>query len=140
MSGARGDAGADAFLDGSRSPALLEKIDVLLPGYADHQAQPVFRSRVEQPRRRKRVRAQRVESALRHVGEVAGDHSRLGVELAASIGTEGAVCRTLHAELVLTREQELAPHVRTRGCPSNTQRRAPPAMGGSVLARVCLVL
>ena len=92
---------------------MLEKIDVMLPGDADQHEHAVLCSRVEQPRRRKRVGAHGVQAAAGHVGEVAGDRSRLRVKLAASIGAEGAICCTTQIQLAVADEQEPASGMRT---------------------------
>ena len=55
------------MLDRSPAAPVLEEVDVLLPRDADHDEEPVFGGDIEQPARRNRVCANRVEAVGGHL-------------------------------------------------------------------------
>jgi hypothetical protein len=91
------------------APATFADVaDGALATEADEQPEPVLERKVQQPARRRRVRAHGIEAVARHEREIAVDGGRRRVLVAVGIGPERAVGDAAHVELLDASEQELA--------------------------------
>lgn len=107
MSRARAHALAYPRLDrGGKRPAL-EKVDVLLPGDADHDAQPVPGCGVQQGGRRDGVGADGVDAVRGHRREVALDLLGRRKLAAGPVRAKRAVGDAAQGELLVARVEEL---------------------------------
>jgi hypothetical protein len=72
--------------------AIVEKGDVLRPGYAGHDAQAVARRFVQEVDSRGRVRPDRVEAEVGHLPEVLGNTLQCGELVSVGVRRERSVC------------------------------------------------
>jgi hypothetical protein len=98
VAGAGGHGGAHAVLDDDGQPRVIEEGDVLLPRNPDHDPQALPVSRLQQPRRRHGIGADRVETLGRDPLQVALDLLPVVELVAGVIRPEGAVGDPAHPE------------------------------------------
>jgi hypothetical protein len=101
------DAGLHATFDRAPPSAVLEERDVLLPGKSDHDPKTVLGREIEEPQRRGRVRANRIDAVVAHAREIVRDDGRQRIVGAVGPGRKGAVRDTAHVELLASGVQEL---------------------------------
>ena len=96
MAGALANPLANSLHHLVRQRSVIQKSDVLFPRQADQHPEPVLAGAIEQPARRNRVRAQRVDAGGGHLLEIPGDRCDIVVFAAIRFGAEGAVGDAAH--------------------------------------------
>jgi hypothetical protein len=104
---ARRDAFSYALNDRAGAIPVLQKRDVLLPGDADEHTEPVLSGEVEEPLGWDGVRPDRVDTVLRHRGEVGRDHPAVVKLLALIVRTECPVRDATYVELLRSAMEKL---------------------------------
>jgi hypothetical protein len=95
----------------SRRVLICEKRDVLGPPQTDHHSQPGLRRFVEQPLRRCRVGANRIDAVPHHRGEVAGDDLARRELVPVRVRCERPVGDPFDPESLSVHTNELAVHL-----------------------------
>ena len=112
MPGPDAHLGAHHLLNRTCAFAVIEKGHRPLDRKAGHDPQTVPLRRVQQPERRRRVRANGVHPIGRHLRKVLLHHLRRWKFLAPLVWTEGPIRHPSDVELFLTDKNKFAPHGR----------------------------
>ena len=101
--------------DASSEPCVVEKWDVLRPRQTDHHPETVPKGLVEQPGRRRRVGAHRVDARGRHQRKILCDALYRGKLRSLAVWSERAVGHSFDQDTTPVDLQKLAVHVSTAG-------------------------
>ena len=99
---------AHPLLDISGQLLVVEKRDVLFPGQSDHDPQAMALGHIEQPARRHRVNAHRIDPVFCHLSKIPVDHFGSMILAAVLIRAKRTVSYAAHIELLIAHEEELA--------------------------------
>ena len=113
MAGAGADLSPHHLFNGTSAPAIIKKGHRAFNRQPGHDPQPVLLRCVQQPARRRRVRANSVHPVGGHPSKIALHHLRLRELLALLIGAKGAVSDSADIQLLPAGENKFPPHAET---------------------------
>jgi hypothetical protein len=99
------------LLDRGGALPLLKKRDVLFPGDTHQDVQTMARGGIQEPARRHRVGAYRVQSMRRHAGKILLDHRGV-ILMTLRIRAEGSIRHATKRKFRISKKDELATHLR----------------------------